>query len=157
MAPSTRLRLRLKRTRTITTSMWIFYALLSAVFAALVAILGKFGVKDVDTTLATAVRAVVMAVFLVSAALILGKGALLEQLTSKPLLFIALSGVAGAISWLFYFLALKAGPAGGVAALDRLSVVFVIILAAIFLAEKITLSKGIGAILLTLGAILIVR
>jgi len=136
--------------------MWIVYALLSAVFAALVAILGKFGVKDVDTTLATAVRAVVMAAFLVTAALSLGKGALLQQLTSKPLLFIALSGLAGAVSWLFYFLALKQGPASGVAALDRLSVVFVIILAAVFLAEKLTAIKLAGAVLLTVGAILIV-
>ena len=135
--------------------MWVVYALLSALFAALVAILGKIGVKDVDTTLATAVRAVVMAVFLVSAALILGKGGLLEQLTSRPLLFIVLSGLAGAISWLFYFLALKEGSASGVAALDRLSVVFVVILAALFLAEKLTWLKIGGALLLTLGAILI--
>ncbi len=135
--------------------MWVVYALLSALFAALVAILGKIGVKDVDTTLATAVRAVVMAVFLVSAALVLGKGGLLEQLTSRPLLFIILSGLAGAISWLFYFLALKEGSASGVAALDRLSVVFVVILAALFLAEKLTWLKIGGALLLTLGAILI--
>ncbi len=156
MGPFTPPKLKLRRTRTTTTSMWILYALLSAIFAALVAILGKYGVKDVDTTLATAVRAVVMAVFLVSTALILGKGALVDQLTSRPLQFIVLSGLAGAISWLFYFLALKTGTASGVAALDRLSVVFVVILAAIFLAEKLTLIKALGAILLTVGAILIV-
>ncbi len=99
---------------------WIIYALLAAVFAAAVAILGKIGLEGVDTTLATTVRAMIMAGFLVVVSLFLGKSSLLGGITSKPLLFIAASGIAGALSWLFYFSALKHGPASGVAALDRL-------------------------------------
>ncbi len=118
---------------------WIIFAFLSAFFAALVAIFGKIGVKGIDTTLATAVRAVIMAVLLVVIALSLGKGALLGSINNKALLFIILAGVAGALSWLAYFYALKIGPAGGVAVLDRFSVVLVIILAATFLGEVLTL------------------
>src|SRR3989344_4505760 len=134
---------------------WIFYALLSAIFAALVAIFGKIGITGVDSTLATTVRAIIMAVVLALVALVLGKWDLANTINNKALWFIFLSGLAGALSWLFYFLALKNGPAAGVAALDRLSVVFVLILAALFLAEKITWLKALGIILLTAGAILV--
>lgn len=133
---------------------WVLYALLSAVFAALVAIFGKMGLSGVDTTLATAIRSLVMAGFLVITALVLGKGTLLGTITGKPLGFIALSGIAGALSWLFYFVALKSGPVTGVAALDRLSVVFVLLFSVLFLAEKLTWKTGIGALLISLGAIL---
>jgi transporter family protein len=135
-------------------ALWVLYALLSAIFAALVAVFGKIGVKDVDSTLATAVRAVIMAVFLVLMSLALGKSNLLHTINNKALTFIALSGIAGAISWLFYFYALKIGAASGVAALDRLSVVFVLIFAVLFLGESVTLRSAFGALLLTVGAIL---
>src|SRR3989344_1440466 len=95
--------------------MWILYALLSAVFAGAVAILGKIGLKDVDTTLATAIRAAVMGVFMVSAAGLLQKFSLFKTVGNKALLFIVLSGIAGAISWLFYFLALTWKVAIGLA------------------------------------------
>ncbi|MFA6588565.1 MAG: EamA family transporter [Patescibacteria group bacterium] len=133
---------------------WVIYAILSAVFAALVAIFGKVGIANVDSTLATAVRAIVMAIFLVIVTLSLGKYHLLSSINNKALLFIVLSGIAGAISWIFYFFALKNGPASGVAALDRLSVVFVLILAVLFLSQHLTWKAGIGAILLTAGAIM---
>lgn len=133
---------------------WIIFAILSAVAAALVAIFGKIGIKDLDSTLATTVRAVIMAAFLVFTSLALGKARLLATINSKALTFIALSGIAGAVSWLFYFFALKNGPASGVAALDRLSVVFVLVFAILFLSEELTWKSGIGAALLTLGAIL---
>lgn len=136
--------------------MWIGYALLSAIFAAAVAILGKIGLKNVDSTLATTIRAVVMAVFLLGATAILQKFSLIKTVGSQTLTFIIFSGVAGALSWLFYFLALKNGPATGVAALDRLSVVFVVILAAMFLGEALTLKSVSGLILLVLGALLLV-
>lgn len=135
---------------------WIIYALLSAIFAGLVAILAKLGLKNVDTTLATTVRAVVMATFLLGAALFLGKLPLLKTVGNQALVFIIFSGIAGALSWLFYFLALKNGPVAGVAALDRLSVVFVVILAALFLGEAVTLKAFAGLILLVLGALLLV-
>lgn len=133
---------------------WIIFALLAAVSAAGVAILGKIGVQNLDTTMATTVRAVVMAVFLVIVSLLLGKQTMLNTINNKALLYITLSGIAGALSWLFYFFALKFGPASAVAALDRLSVVFVLVLAALFLNEGINLKSGIGAALLTIGAIL---
>jgi transporter family protein len=136
--------------------MWIVYALLSAAFAALVAVFGKIGMATIDSTLATAVRAVVMAGFLVVTALSLGKAKLLTTLDSKTLAFIVLSGIAGALSWIFYFVALKHGPATGVAALDRLSIVFVVILAFLFLGEHMSWRVGIGAVLITTGAVLMV-
>ena len=138
--------------------MWIFYALLAAVFAAAVAIFGKLGLKAIDPTLATAVRAVIMAGFMVAAAFALQKfnGFTLSSFTGKEWLLIALAGVAGALSWLFYFLALKSGPATAVSALDRLSVVFVVILAALFLGEALTWKTGLGALLITGGALLFI-
>ena len=133
---------------------WIIFAILSAAFAALVAIFGKIGIANLDSTLATTVRAVIMAAFLVAVALLLGKAKLFATIDNKALAFIALSGVAGAMSWLFYFLALKLGPASGVAALDRLSVVFVLILAVLFLSESLTWKSGVGAAFLTAGAVM---
>jgi len=133
---------------------WIIFAILSAIFAALVAIFGKIGLTNVDSILATTVRAIVMAVFLVAVSVGLGKTELISTIHNKALAFIVLSGFAGALSWLFYFFALKHGPASGVAALDRLSVVFVLVLAVFLLGEKLTLLTGVGAGLVTLGAIL---
>lgn len=133
---------------------WIIFALAAAVFAALVAIFGKIGIKNVDSTLATAVRAVVMAAFLTLTSLALGKSKLLSAINSRALIFIILSGIAGALSWLAYFFALKTGPASAVAALDRLNVVFVLILAILFLGEGLSWKSGIGAVLITLGAVL---
>ena len=136
--------------------MWIVYALLSAIFAAAVAILAKIGLKNIDSTLATTIRAAVMAVFLLGAAAVLQKFSLIKTVSNQTLTFIIFSGVAGALSWLFYFLALKHGPVTGVAALDRLSVVFVVILAAIFLDEALTLKSVSGLVLLVIGALLLV-
>lgn len=133
---------------------WIIYALLSAGFAALVAIFGKIGIKDIDSTLATTVRSVIMAIFLILVSFSLGKLQFITNFNNKALAFVALSGISGAISWLFYFLALKNGPASGVAALDRLSVVFVLVFAILLLGEHLSWKSGLGAILLTIGAIL---
>ncbi|OGZ02711.1 MAG: hypothetical protein A2390_01230 [Candidatus Liptonbacteria bacterium RIFOXYB1_FULL_36_10] len=133
---------------------WITLALLSAASAAAVAIFGKIGINGIDSTLATSVRAVIMALFLVIVSLTLGKFDLLYTLNKKALIFITFSGIAGALSWLFYFLALKKGPASGVAALDRLSVVFVLILAVLFLGEHLSWKSALGATLISFGAIL---
>lgn len=136
---------------------WILYAVISAIFAALVTIFGKIGVQGVDSTLATSVRAVIMAVFLVGTSLALGKFSLLSSLSGKPFYFIVLSGIAGALSWLFYFFALKHGPASVVAVLDRLSVVFIFILAALFLGEAVTGKSLIGISMIVVGAVLMIR
>ena len=138
--------------------MWLLYAFLSAITAALVAIFGKLGLEKVDTTLATAVRAVVMAGLLVITALVLKKfdGFSVHAWTNKQWLYIILAGIAGALSWLFYFSALKLGLASRVAAIDRLSVVFVFIFAALFLGEPLKLKSSLGALLIAIGAIIIV-
>lgn len=133
---------------------WTIYALLSAVFAALVAIFGKMGLKNIDSTLATTIRSVVMAVFLIITAFSLGKFNFLNTIDNKALMFIILSGVAGAMSWLFYFLAIKLGPVTAVAAIDRTSIVFVFVLSVLFLSESLTVLKSIGAIAIVVGAIL---
>jgi bacterial/archaeal transporter family protein len=134
---------------------WIIFALLSAVFAALVAVFGKLGIQKVDSGTATVIRAGVMFIFLVIV-LFLMKSYNFSNIDNKAIFWIVLSGIAGALSWLFYFLALKMGDASRVASLDRLSVVFVLIFAVLFLQEKLTLYKGIGATLIACGAILMV-
>lgn len=137
--------------------MWIIFALLAAVSAALVAVFGKLGLKTVDSTLGTTIRSIVMALFLILTSLVLGKWKHFTwaSLSSKDWLLIVLAGIAGALSWLFYFFALKNGDATKVAALDRLSIVFVIILAAIFLSEGLTWKSLLGATCMAIGAILI--
>lgn len=131
--------------------LWILFGFLSALFAALVAIFGKIGIKELDTTLATTVRAVIMALFLILASLFLNKFSLINQINSKALIFIILAGISGALSWLFYFWALKLGEAKAVAVLDRFSVVLVVILAGLLLGEVITLKNWIGILLITAG------
>lgn len=137
--------------------MWLLYASLSAFTAALVAIFAKLGLKGIDTTLATTVRALIMGGLLFGMSAILGKfqGFSLSAFSSKEWLLIFLSGLAGAASWLFYFFALKEGPAGPVAAIDRLSIVFVLALAALFLGEAFGWKTSLGALLIVAGAILV--
>ncbi|OIO15414.1 hypothetical protein COV53_00730 [Candidatus Gottesmanbacteria bacterium CG11_big_fil_rev_8_21_14_0_20_37_11] len=133
---------------------WIIYALFSAISASFVAIFGKIGISSLDTTVATTVRAIIMAVFLMLTTVILGKTQHLSSISSRALFFIVLSGIAGAVSWLFYFFALSKGPASGVAALDRLSVVFVFTFSLLLLGEKFEFRSLFGVVLITVGAIL---
>jgi len=137
--------------------MWLIFAFLSAIMAALVAIFAKLGLEDIDSTLATTVRAIIMAGFLVVVSFFLNKfdGFSITSFGSKEWLLIALAGIAGALSWLFYFHALKLGFASQVVAIDRLSVVFVVLLAAVFLGEGFGIKVILGALLMTGGAILI--
>ncbi len=137
--------------------MWLFYAFASAVMAALVAIFAKLGLKELDSTLATTVRAIIMAAFLVVVSFFLKKfdGFSLGSLSSREWMLIALSGIAGALSWLFYFIAIKAGAVSSVAAIDRLSIVFVVFLAALFLGETLGWQTIVGALLMAAGAIFI--
>ena len=133
---------------------WFILAILDAFFAALVAILAKVGLQSVDSNVATAVRAIVMAVFMVGFVIAIGKGPQLTQLTSKDMIFIVLSGVAGAISWLLYFAALKMADASKVAPVDRASLLFVLILSALLLGEKITLKTALAGTLIFIGVLL---
>ena len=135
---------------------WLVWSLLSAVFAALTAILAKKGVAGVDANLATAVRTSVVVVFTwLLAFLTRGRPRLSQNFTSKTWVFLALSGMATGLSWLCYFRALQVGEASRVAPIDKLSVVFVILAAAVFLGEKLTLGKGVGVVLIAAGAIAI--
>ena len=139
------------------TYLWLIFALLSAITAALVSIFGKIGLKGIDANTATAVRSIIMAAFLVFVVLIQGK---LNQIPSiisnrKTIVFIVLSGIAGALSWLFYFMSLNFGKVSQVAPIDKLSVVFAVILSILFLEEKVSIISGLGVGLIAIGAILV--
>ncbi|MFD2700726.1 EamA family transporter [Paenibacillus shunpengii] len=137
--------------------MWLLYSILSAITAALVAIFGKIGLENIDSNSATAIRSVIMALFLIGVIAVQGKFAEVGEILTqkKALSFIVLSGVAGALSWLFYFLALKYGKVSQVGPIDKFSVVIAVILAVVFLGEKISWLNGIGVALIALGAILV--
>ena len=134
---------------------WLIYAILSAVFAALVAILAKIGITGVNSNLATAIRTVVILLFAWGIVFAQGTYKDLGSISRYSMIFLVLSGIATGISWLFYFRALQLGNASQVAPIDKLSLVFTIILAAIFLKEKLSFQVALGAILMSLGAILI--
>lgn len=138
-------------------SMWLIYALLSALTAALVAIFGKIGLQNLDANTATAIRSVIMALFLVGVVIAQGKFNLVNDILAnkKALLFIALSGIAGALSWLFYFLAIQHGNVSQVAPIDKLSVVFAVVLAVILFGESISLVAASGVALITIGALMV--
>ncbi|MFM1651481.1 EamA family transporter [Brevibacillus sp. B_LB10_24] len=137
--------------------LWLVYALLSAVTAALVAVFGKIGLKDIDANSATAVRSIIMALFLVGVVAVQGKFSQMAELFSqtKALSFVLFSGVAGALSWLFYFLALKYGNVSQVGPVDKLSVVIAVVLALLFLGEKISWVNAAGVVLIVAGTILV--
>ncbi len=135
---------------------WFHWALLSAVFAGLTAVLAKAGVKDIDSNLATAIRTVVILVFAWSIALIRGFDTL-SKATTRTWLFLILSGLATGASWLCYFRALQLGDASKVAPVDKLSVVVAIILAGLFLGEHLTWRHWIGAGLIVTGTIVIAK
>lgn len=136
---------------------WLLFSILSALMAALVAIFGKLGLKNIDSTLATTIRSIVMAVFLIIASLSLKKweGFSFESMLLKDWVLIILAGIAGALSWLFYFFALKGGEATKVVAIDRMSLVFVAIMAFLFLGENLRWQQLIGVILMVGGAVLV--
>ena len=136
---------------------WIVLALFSAISAAAVAIFGKLGLKDIDSTLATTIRSLIMTVFLLAISFSLGKfqQSKMVLISQKDWVLITCSALAGAVSWLCYFMALKFGPAAAVSAIDRLSLVFVVIFAAAFLAEAWTIKTLFGVLSMVLGAFLI--
>ena len=135
---------------------WIFWALLSAIFAAATALLAKVGVAHVDSNLATAVRTTVVVLFAWGIALALGKHGELRQLDRRTFLFLTLSGLATGLSWICYFRALQLGPASRVAPLDKLSVPLVMLFAWLLIGEKLTPLALTGGLLITSGAVLMV-
>ena len=134
---------------------WLHWSLLSAFFAGLTAILAKVGVTGVDSNLATAIRTTVILLFAWAIAFTTAKPAEMTAFPGRTWLFLCLSGVATGLSWLCYFRALQLGDASRVAPVDKLSVVFVILLAAVFLKEKMTLQQLLGGLLIVSGAVVL--
>ncbi len=134
---------------------WFLWALLSAFFAGITAILAKVGVSGVDSNLATAVRTTVVLAFTWAIALATNPAASLRQLSQRTLAFLALSGMATGLSWLCYFRALQLGQASRVAPVDKLSVVFAIALAAMVLGEKLNWHHYLGGALIVSGAVIL--
>lgn len=137
--------------------MWWLYALLSAMFAALTAIFAKVGIKGVDSDLATAIRTVVILILAWGIVLFRGGSHGLLSLTKLNIFFLCLSGVATGLSWIFYFKALEIGKVSQVAPVDKLSVAIVILLSVIFLGEKISIQGFIGAGLIIIGTIVLIK
>ena len=134
---------------------WICLSLLSAVFAGATAVLAKVGVAGVDSNLATAIRTSVVLVFSWVIAHTTSEPDAIRNLTSRTWVFLVLSGLATGLSWLCYFRALQLGEASRVAPIDKLSVAFVILFAALFLGERLTLVRGAGGLLIVAGAIIL--
>lgn len=130
--------------------------MLSALFAALTAVLAKIGIKGVDSNLATAVRTVV--VLLLAWGIVAVRGGLngLHTLTRTNWIFLALSGIATGLSWIFYFRALQLGKVSQVAPVDKLSVALAIVLSVLFLHEKLTWQAGVGAALIIAGTVVLI-
>lgn len=134
---------------------WFFWSLLSALFAAATAVLAKIGVAGVDSNLATAIRTIVILIFTWLITFYTAGAPSIERLSARTWIFLTLSGLATGLSWLCYFRALQLGPASRVAPVDKLSVVFVIVFAAFFLGERLTMAKFAGGILIAAGAIVL--
>ncbi len=136
-------------------SSWQAFALGSAFFAGLTAILGKLGVAGLNSNLATLIRAVV--IMAVTAAIVSARGEWLwpKDSTGRSVGFLVASGVATGLSWLFYYRALQMAPASLVAPIDKLSVVFAIFLAIVFLGEAFTLKLAVGGTLIVLGVLVL--
>ncbi len=134
---------------------WLLAAFLSALFAGLTAILAKIGIAGVNSNLATAIRTIFVLVFAWAIVFWQGRASEIGTLSSKTWLFLILSAVATALSWLFYFYALKIGAASRVGPIDKLSMVFTVVLAALFLGETLTIKIIIGTVLMAVGAIVI--
>ncbi len=136
---------------------WITWALLSAALAALTAIFAKLGVEGVSTHLAMAIRTSVVMVFAWGLVALSRTGGALSSLSSRTWLWLVLSGLATGASWWCYFRALQLGPASRVAPIDKLSVVFVVLLSAAFLGEALTWRSAVGVSLMVVGALVLAQ
>lgn len=137
------------------TSSWLFWAIMSAVFAALTAIFAKVGVENVNADFATFIRTIVILVTLAFILTATGQFQAPGSISGRTYTFLILSGLATGGSWICYFRALKAGQAAQVAPIDKLSVVLVALFGVAFLGEKLTLPNWLGVALIASGAILV--
>ncbi|MCD9617802.1 EamA family transporter [Chryseobacterium gleum] len=136
--------------------MWWVYAILSAFFASLTAIFAKIGITGVNSNLATAIRSVI--ILLVAWGIVFARSEYkgIPALSRHNLIYIAVSGVATGLSWIFYFKALQIGKVTQVAPVDKLSVALTIVLSVVFLGESLTLKTAIGALLIIAGTVLLI-
>ena len=136
--------------------MWFVFALLSAIFAALTSILAKVGIEGVNSTLATAIRTAVVLLMAWGMVFLTNTQGGIAQICRKSWIFLILSGLATGASWLCYYRALQIGEASKVVPVDKLSVVITLVLAVVFLHEKMTAKSLIGAALITAGTLVMV-
>ena len=136
--------------------MWVAFALLSAFFAALTSIFAKVGIAGVDSTLATAIRTCVVVLLSWGMVFLTGAEKGISEVSTKSWVFLILSGLATGASWLLYYKALQSGEVSKVVPIDKLSVVFTLIMAFVFLQEKFTVKSAVGSILLAAGTLIMV-
>ena len=136
--------------------MWLLFAILSAVFAALTSILAKIGIEDVNSNLATAIRTVVVVALSWGMVFITHAQSGLSEISKKSWIFLILSGVATGLSWLCYYRAIQIGEVSKVVPIDKLSVVITLVLSFIFLHEEFTIKSAVGCVLIAAGTLLLV-
>ena len=139
-----------------TGSLWVVYALLSALFAALTSILAKIGINGVDSNLATAIRTVVVLVMAWGLVFMTGVQKQISNIGVRSWLFLVLSGIATGLSWLFYDRALQMGDASRVVPIDKSSVVISMVLAFVVLKEQLTWQSIVGGLLITAGTFVLI-
>lgn len=136
--------------------MWIVFALLSAVFAALTSIFAKIGIENVNSNLATAIRTVIVLVMAWLIVFATGKHQQITDISTKSWIFLVLSGLATGLSWLCYFYALQIGEASKVVPVDKFSVVITMVMAFFILGEVISMKTIIGGLLITAGTLVLI-
>lgn len=137
--------------------MWLLYAVGSALFAGLTSILAKCGIRKTDSTVATAIRTIIVVIFAWVMVFVVGSQGTIVGIPARSLVFLGLSGLATGVSWLCYFYALQRGPIDKVVPIDKSSTVMTILLAALLLGESVTLTRGIGVVLIAVGTFLMIE
>lgn len=137
--------------------MWLLYAVGSALFAGLTSILAKCGIRKTDSTVATAIRTIIVLIFAWVMVFVVGSQGTIASIPARSLAFLGLSGLATGVSWLCYFYALQRGPVDKVVPIDKSSTVMTILLAALLLGESVTLTRGIGVVLIAAGTFLMIE
>ena len=137
--------------------MWLLYAVGSALFAGLTSILAKCGIRKTDSTVATAIRTIIVLIFAWVMVFVVGSQGTIASIPARSLAFLGLSGLATGVSWLCYFYALQRGPIDKVVPIDKSSTVMTILLAALLLGESVTLTRGIGVVLIAVGTLLMIE
>lgn len=137
--------------------MWLLYAVGSALFAGLTSILAKCGIRKTDSTVATAIRTIIVLIFAWVMVFVVGSQGTIASILARSLAFLGLSGLATGVSWLCYFYALQRGPIDKVVPIDKSSTVMTILLAALLLGESVTLTRGIGVVLIAVGTFLMIE